>query len=99
MGTIAVALIGVGLVGTFSAMAGEDSLWWGGVTLRSGAILGSFWLVMPRFREVPTAVWVGVGVFAAFLAIRPRLILFGLLAAFVAMVVVAMAQRRAGSSG
>lgn len=98
MGIIAVGLIGAGLVGTVLAMAGGDSLWWGGVSLRSGAILGSLWLVMPKVRDVATPVWVGVGVFAAFLAVRPRLILFGIAAAFVAMVVAAMAQRRVGSS-
>ena len=99
MGLIALGLLVVGVVGTVMAMTGEDSLWWGGVTLRSGAILGSIWLVMPKVRDVPRAVWVGVGVFAGFLAIRPRLILFGIGAAFIAMIAVAMAQRRAGSSG
>ncbi len=98
MGIIALGLLVAGVIGTLLAMTGGDSLWWGGVTLRSGAILGSIWLVMPKARDVPTAVWVGIGVFAGFLAIRPRLILFGLAIALVAMVTVAMAQRRAGSS-
>jgi hypothetical protein len=99
MGFIALGLLVAGVTGTLMAMAGGDSLWWGGVTLRSGAVLGSLWLVMPKARDVPIAVWVGIGILAGFLAIRPRLILFGIAAAFVAMVVVAMAQRRAGSSG
>lgn len=99
MGLIALGLLIAGITGTLMAMLGGDSLWWGGVSLRSGAILGSIWLVMPKARELPAAVWVGIGVFAAFLALRPRLILFGIAAAFVAMVVVAMAQRRASSSG
>ncbi|MCP3975769.1 MAG: hypothetical protein GY720_14890 [bacterium] len=98
MGFIALGLLVAGVTGTSMAMVGGDSLWWGGVMLRSGAILGSIWLVIPKARDVPAAVWVGIGVFAGFLAVRPRLILFGIAAAFVAMVAVAMAQRRAGSS-
>jgi hypothetical protein len=99
LGIIAAALLGAGLIGSFTSVLGADSLWWGGVTLRSGAILGCLWLVMPRVSGVPVAVWVGGGVFAVFLAVRPRLILFGLAASFVAMVIVAVARRRTSQSG
>ncbi len=86
-----------GSLGAFTGVFGEDSLWWGGVSLRAGAILGVFWLVIPKARHVPRFLWVGLGIFAGVLAIRPRLVLLGLGLAFVAMVVVALAQRRTTS--
>lgn len=98
LGVIAVALVIAGALGAFTEVFGTDTEWWGGVGLRTGLVLGAFWLVMPRARDVPVPVWVGVGVFALFLAARPRLVLFGLLVAFVAMVVTAIAQRRSRSN-
>lgn len=98
MGFMALGLLIAGGVGTVVALTGGDTSWWSGVTLRSGAILGSFWLVLPKARDVPVPVWTALAVFAGFLAIRPRLVLFGLVAAFVAMIAVAVAQRRATSS-
>lgn len=53
---------------------------------------------MLKARQVPHAVWVGVGIFSGVLAFRPRLMLLGLVLAFVAMVVLALAQRRAAST-
>jgi hypothetical protein len=61
-------------------------------------LLGVLWLVMLKARQVPHAVWVGVGIFSGVLAFRPRLMLLGLVLAFVAMVVLALAQRRAAST-
>ena len=97
LGLIALGLLIAGTLGTFTDLLGADSLWWGGVSLRAGAILGVSWLVMPKAQNVPRFLWVGLGIFAAVLAIRPRLVLFGIVLAFVAMVVVAFAQRRAAS--
>lgn len=94
---MALALAVAGSLGTFTNVFGEDSLWWGGVALRAGAILGVFWLVIPKARHLPRFLWVGLGIFAAVLAIRPRLVLLGIGLAFVAMVVVALAQRRTTS--
>ena len=98
LGLIALGLVVAGALGTFTEIFGTDSLWWGGVSLRAGAILGVSWLVMPKARHVPSYVWVGLGIFAGVLAFRPRLVLFGIVLAFVAMVVVAFAQRRAAPS-
>lgn len=98
LGLIALGLLVVGSLGTFTEIFGTESLWWGGVSLRAGAILGVSWLVMPKARHVPSYVWVGLGIFAGVLAFRPRLVLFGIVLAFVAMVVVAVAQRRAAPS-
>lgn len=98
LGIVALIFLALGLAGTFTEVFGTDSRWWGGVTLRTGALLGVFWLVMPKARQVPHAVWVGVGIFSGVLAFRPRLVLLGLVLAFVAMIVVALAQRRAASS-
>lgn len=94
LGMIALGLLIVGSLGTFTDIFGVDSLWWGGVSLRAGAILGVSWLVVPRARRVPRFVWAGLGVFAGVLAIRPRLVMLGIVLAFFAMVLVALAQRR-----
>ena len=98
LGLIAIALFVAGSVGTFTEIFGADSRWWGGVSLRAGAILGVSWLVMPKARHVPRYVWPGLGIFAGVLAIRPRLVMFGIGLAFFAMVVVALAQRRSAQS-
>ncbi len=95
LGIVAFGLLIAGSLGFFTELFGEDSRWWGGVALRAGAILGVSWLVVPKARHIPRYLWVGLGIFAGVLAIRPRLVLFGIVLAFVAMVVVAVAQRRA----
>jgi len=94
LGIVAIALLVAGSLGFFTDLFGTDSRWWGGVALRAGAILGVSWLVMPKARHLPRYLWVGLGIFAGVLAIRPRLVVFGILLAFIAMVVVALAQRR-----
>ena len=94
LGIIALVLVVAGALGAFTDLFGTGTEWWGGVALRTGRVLGAFWLVMPRAKDVPTPVWVGVGVFALFLAARPRLVLLGLVIAFIAMVVTAVVQRR-----
>ena len=94
LGIIALSILIAGSLGFFTELFGADSRWWGGVALRAGAILGVSWLVMPKARHVPRYLWVGLGIFAAVLAIRPRLVLVGIALAFLAMVVVAFAQRR-----
>jgi hypothetical protein len=96
LGVIAFGLLVSGSLGFFTDIFG-DSRWWGGVALRAGAILSGSWLVMPKARHLPRYLWVGLGIFAGVLAIRPRLVLFGIVLAFVAMVVVALSQRRAAS--
>ena len=98
LGIIALVLAVGGGLGAFTEVFGSNTEWWGGVALRTGLVLGAFWLVMPRARDVPIPIWVGLGVFAVVLAARPRLVLFGLVIAFVAMVITAIAQRRSRSS-
>lgn len=98
LGIVALGLLGAGSAGTFTDLLGEDSIWWGGVALRTGLVLGVFWLVIPKARQVPRPVWAGALTFAGFLAIRPRLVLVGIVAAFIAMVAVALAQRRSAPS-
>jgi len=97
LGIVATLLVAGGLVGTFSDAYGEDSLLRGGVMLRSGAVLGVLWLVLPKARALPQPVAVGVGLFAAVLIFRPRLVLVGIAVAFIAMVVMSIAQLRARS--
>ena len=97
LGVVALSLIVVGTIGTFTNLFGADSTWWGGVALRTGLVLGVLWLVLPKAREVPRAVWAGALTLAGFIAIRPRLVAFGLVAALIAMFAVAAAQRRAAA--
>ena len=94
LGVIAAVLVVGGGLGAFTDVFGTGTEWWGGVAFRSGLILGAFWLAIPKAREVPVYVWVGLGVFAVFVAARPRLVLFGLVIAFIAMLITALAQRR-----
>lgn len=94
LGVISLVLMVGGALGAFTGLVGDDAKWWGGVSLRAGLILGVLWLVMPKARDVPTPVWVGIGIFAVVLAVRPRLVLFGIGLAFAAMLGVAIAQRR-----
>lgn len=98
LGIIALVLAIGGAFGAFTEVFGSGTEWWGGVALRTGLVLGAFWLVVPRARDVPVPVWVGLGVFAVVLAARPRLVLVGLVIAFIAMTITAIAQRRARSS-
>lgn len=93
LGAISLVLIVGGAIGAFAGLL-DDSEWWGGVSLRAGLILGVLWLVMPKARDVPPPVWAGVGMFAAVLAIRPRLVLLGIGLSFFAMLGVAVFQRR-----
>lgn len=59
--------------------AWDDSF--GGVLLRSGIVLGALWLALPRARELSTSTWVAIAVFGVVLIARPRLIIWGFLAA------------------
>ena len=98
LGIISLILVIAGGLGTFTEVFGDEShvLW--GVALRTGLVLGAFWLVLPKARSVSPAIWTGIGVFSGVLALRPRLVLFGLVGAFVATVVVAVSRKRAAGS-
>jgi hypothetical protein len=62
---------------------GEGHVVWGGMLLRAGFVLGAVWLVLPSARRIPAPVWLGIAIFSAVLVFRPRLVLWGLLAAVV----------------
>jgi len=94
LGLIAAALLIGGLVFTFSTDPGPDELAWGGILLRSGALLGAVWLVLPNARRLPRAAWVAIGTVLVVLAIRPRLILWGLVLAVVAAAVTGIGRSR-----
>jgi len=72
-------LIG-GLLLTFISDPGPDELAWGGILLRSGMLMGAWWLVMPSARNVRRSTWIGIALAALVLVVRPRLILWGLFA-------------------
>lgn len=94
LGIVAAGFLAVGLVLTFTSDPGPDELAWGGVLIRSGALLGAWWLVLPRARRVRPATWVAVLVVVAVLAVRPRLFLWGLVAAVVGMVLTRFGRAR-----
>ncbi len=66
---------------TFVSDPGPDELAWGGILLRSGMLLGAWWLVLPNARRVRPGTWAAIGVVVAVLAVWPRLMLWGLLVA------------------
>jgi hypothetical protein len=72
---------GLLVVGGATAMLvdlGQGHVVWGGMLLRAGLVLGAVWLVLPAARRIPTAGWLGIGIFAAVIIVRPRLVLWGL---------------------
>jgi hypothetical protein len=81
LGIVAGGFLAGGLVLALVSDPGPDELAWGGILLRSGMLMGAWWLVLPNARRVRRTTWVSVGVVAIVLAVRPRLILWGLLVA------------------
>ncbi len=81
LGVIAAGLLVTGLVLTFLQGGDVDDLFWGGVLLRAGGVLGALWLVLPNARRMPRWAWAGLAVLGVVLALRPRLILVGFLLA------------------
>jgi hypothetical protein len=81
LGIVSLVLFGVGSV-MMATAGGEGDL--GGVFIRASVVLGAIWLVLPNTRRVHRAVWAGIGSFAIFLILAPRLILWGFaLSAFI----------------
>ncbi len=95
LGVVAAGFLVGGLVLTFVSDPGPDELAWGGILLRSGMLLGAWWLVLPNARRIRPATWVSVGIVAAVLAVRPRLVLWGLVIA--ALVMIGAGWERRGS--
>ncbi len=81
LGVVAGGFLAGGLALALVADPGPDELAWGGILLRSGMLLGAWWLVLPNARRVRRTTWVSVGIVAIVLAVWPRLILWGLLVA------------------
>lgn len=75
LGIISLVLFAVGTFMMVTA-GGEGDL--GGVFIRASVVLGAVWLVLPNARRVHRAVWAGIGSFALFLILAPRLILWGI---------------------
>ncbi len=50
----------------------------GAVSVRAGLVLGALWLALPNIRRAPRWLLSAVGVLAAVLIIRPRLLLYAL---------------------
>ena len=65
------------VIGSFmmATAGGEGDL--GGVFIRASVVLGAIWFALPNARHVNRAVWAGIGSFALFLVLAPRLILWG----------------------
>jgi hypothetical protein len=64
-------------VATFVSEVGADHRFWGGVLLRSGAVLAGTWLVLPSARAMTWRLWSGIAIFVAVVAARPRLVFYG----------------------
>lgn len=75
LGIASLVLFVVGSV-MMATAGGEGDL--GGVFIRASVVLGAIWLVLPNARGVHRAVWAGIGSFALFLILAPRLILWGI---------------------
>lgn len=50
----------------------------GAVSFRAGLVLGALWLALPNIRRAPRWLLSAVGVLAAVLIVRPRLLLYAL---------------------
>ena len=50
----------------------------GAVSVRAGLMLGALWLALPNIRRAPRWLLSAVGVLAAVLIVRPRLLLYAL---------------------
>ncbi len=74
LGIVSLVLFVVGIV-MMATAGGEGDL--GGVFIRASVVLGAIWFVLPNARRVHRAVWAGIGSFALFLILAPRLILWG----------------------
>ncbi len=99
LGIIAGALLAVGLVMTFLQGGDVDDLFWGGVLLRAGGVLGALWLVLPSARKMPRWAWAGIAVVGLVLALRPRLIVVGFVVAVftsIAAFLAGVGRRRTG---
>ena len=81
LGVIAAGFLIGGLALAFVSDPGPDELAWGGILLRSGMLLGGWWLVMPNAHRIRRSTWLAIAVLGAVLVVRPRLVLWGLLAA------------------
>lgn len=95
LGVLAGVILVAGLVATYVG----DSESWGSVLMRSGAILGAIWLVLPQARQIAKPVWFGIGTFVLIVAVRPRLILWAFLLAVAISAIALLARSRSRASG
>ncbi|MEE8498081.1 MAG: hypothetical protein V3S62_06080 [Acidimicrobiia bacterium] len=96
LGVVAAGFLAGGLVLALVSDPGPDELAWGGILLRSGMLLGAWWLVLPNARRVRRTTWVSAGIVGIVLAVRPRLILWGLLVAVLVAFSSARGRRHSG---
>ncbi len=94
LGLIAAALLAGGLLLTFTAEAETDGRVWGGILLRSGAVLGAVWLVYPKARRVSPPMWAAITTVIVVLAVRPRLIMWGLVLGVAAAIAIGLGRSR-----
>lgn len=58
----------------------------GAIGVRAGLVLGALWLALPNIRRAPRWLLTSIGVLAAVLIVRPRLILYALPIAILASI-------------
>jgi hypothetical protein len=99
LGISALGFLITGLVATFVVDPAPDELIWGGVLLRAGMLMGAWWLVLPSARRLRPQTWWAIAIVGVVLVLRPRLVLWGLLAALVVILSGWGRSRRANGTG
>jgi hypothetical protein len=67
--------------------------YFGAIGVRAGLVLGALWLALPNIRRAPRWLLSSIGVLAAVLIVRPRLILYALPIAILVSIVGAGSRR------
>ena len=76
LGIASLALIVGGAV--FMVWPIDGDPYFGAIGVRAGLVLGALWLALPNIRRVPRWLLSAVGVLAAVVIVRPRLILWAI---------------------
>ena len=96
---LGIAVVILLVAGTIMMIVPDWDTMTGGVLLRAGLMLGAVWLVLPRARELSGTTWLGIGIFAAVLVARPRLVLWGLAVGGPVSLLGLRTRNRAGGTG
>ena len=82
LGVVALVVLAAGIYG---ALANLDPTW-PGLLVRSGMVLGAVWFAAPALARVSRRWLIGFSIAAAVIIVRPRLVLFALVAGAIATI-------------